>query len=292
MVEFLVAPWREPILREAMLELLFIGVACGALGVWIMLYGLAYSAESLAHGMFPGLVVAALVGVPLVLGGAVGLVIAGLAIASAARLRGVGADNAVAVVITCLFGVGALLALAPDSPPGLQELLFGDVLASSGAELALSGGLAAVVLTGMWIVHWRLLTVGFDPAGARALGIRPLGAELTLLVLLAIAVLVGVQGLGNLLVVASMVAPAVAARSLTNRVLPMVAVAGASGVVAGAGGLYLSYHAGIAAGAAVAGLLVVIAAVAHAASSGLSRVRARGAGRMNELSLASPASTR
>ena len=113
MVEFLVEPWREPLLREAMLELLFVGVACGALGVWVMLYGLAYSAESLAHAMFPGLVLAALLGVPLVLGGAVGLGLAGVAIALAARIRGVGADNAVAVVITSLFGVGALLALSP-----------------------------------------------------------------------------------------------------------------------------------------------------------------------------------
>jgi ABC-type Mn2+/Zn2+ transport system permease subunit len=273
MVEFLVEPWREPILREALLELLFVGVACGALGVWVMLYGLAYSAESLAHGMFPGLVIAALVGVPLVLGGAIGLAVAGAAIAVGARLRGVGADNAVAVVITSLFGVGALLALAPESPKGLQELLFGDVLATDGEDLVVSGLLALFVLVGMWAVHWRLLSVGFDPGSARALGVRPLSVELCLLVLLAIAVLVGVQGLGNLLVVASLIAPAVAARALTNRVLPMVVVASAIGVAAGGGGLYLSYYAGVAAGAAVAGLLVACAAVAHGVSAGFSLAR-------------------
>ena len=163
---------------------------------------------------------------PLVLGGALwGWCSPGLAIAPRRGSAVSGADNAVAVVITSLFGVGALLALAPDSPPGLQELLFGDVLATSGADLALSGGLAAVVLAGMWLVHWRLLTVGFDPRGARALGIRPFGAELTLLVLLAIAVLVGVRGLGNLLVVAALIAPAAAARGLHETRPPMVAVA-------------------------------------------------------------------
>jgi ABC-type Mn2+/Zn2+ transport system permease subunit len=274
MFEFFVEPWREPILRAAMLELLFVGVACGALGIWIMLYGLAYSAESLAHGMFPGLVIAALVGAPLILGGAAGLLVAGVAIAAAARLRGVGADNAVAVVITTLFGIGALLALAPASPAGLQELLFGDVLASSRADLWLSGGLAVLVLAGMWLAHWRLLTVGFDPGAARALGIPPLRVELALLVLLAVAVLIGVQGLGNLLVVAAMIAPAVAARAVTRRVPGMVAVAAGIGVSAGAGGLYLSYHAGIAAGAAVAGLLVAIAAATHAVRATASSWRA------------------
>lgn len=277
MLEFLVEPWREPILREAMLELFFVGVACGALGVWVTLYGLAYSAESLSHAMFPGLVVAALLGVPLVLGGALGLALAGIAIAAAARLRGVGADNAVAVVITSLFGAGALLALAPASPPGLQELLFGDVLATSDAGLVLSGTLAAVVLAGMWLVHWRLLTVGFDPSGSRALGIRPFGVELTLLVLLAIAVLVGVRGLGNLLVVAALIAPAAAARGLTKRVRPMVAVACLIGAGAGVGGLYLSYYTGIAAGAAVAGLLVAIAGTTRAMTTAFQTLRARNA---------------
>src|SRR4051812_27538363 len=80
MVDVFLEPWREPILREALIEMVLVGVACGALGVWIVLYGLSYSAESLAHAMFPGLAVAALLGVPLVLGGAIGLAVAGVAI--------------------------------------------------------------------------------------------------------------------------------------------------------------------------------------------------------------------
>src|ERR1700754_4404695 len=149
MVDTLLEPWREPILRQALVEMVLVGVACGALGVWVVLYRLSYSAESLAHAMFPGLAVAALVGVPLVVGGAAGLALAGVAIALAARVRGIGADNAVAVVITSLFGLGALLALSPASPPGLQSLLFGDVLGASDADLFLALGLGAAVLAGM-----------------------------------------------------------------------------------------------------------------------------------------------
>jgi len=249
-------PWAEPIMRHALLEVTFAGAACGALGVWVVLYGLSYGAESLAHSMFPGLAVAALVGIPLVLGGAGGLVLAGVGIALAGRVRGVGADNAVAVVVTSLFGLGALLALSPDAPPGLQSLLFGDVLGASDADLALAGALAVAVLGGMWAAHWRLLAAGFDRAGARGVGVSALGADLALLVLLALAVLVGVQGLGNLLVVAVLVAPAAAARALTHRLGPMIAVAAAIGVGGGVGGLYLSYYVNVATGAAIAGLLV------------------------------------
>jgi ABC-type Mn2+/Zn2+ transport system permease subunit len=230
--------------------------------VWVVLFGLSYSAESLAHAMFPGLAIAAVAGLPLVLGGAGGLAVAGVGIALAARVRGVGPDNAVAVVITSLFGLGALLALSPAAPPGLGELLFGDVLAAGTIDLILAAGLAALVLA-----HWRLLVVAFDATGARALGISPLTAELALLLLLALAVLVGVQGLGNLLVVAALVAPAAAARTITRRIGPMVGVACALGVGCGIGGLYLSYYASVAAGAAIAGLLVVTAAISGGANA-------------------------
>jgi ABC-type Mn2+/Zn2+ transport system permease subunit len=235
--------------------------------VWVVLFGLSYSAESLAHAMFPGLALAAVAGLPLVLGGAGGLAVAGVGIALAARVRGVGPDNAVAVVITSLFGLGALLALSPAAPPGLGELLFGDVLAAGTIDLILAAGLAALVLAGMWLAHWRLLAVAFDATGARALGISPLTAELALLLLLALAVLVGVQGLGNLLVVAALVAPAAAARTITRRIGPMVGVACALGVGCGIGGLYLSYYASVAAGAAIAGLLVVTAAISGGANA-------------------------
>ncbi len=254
-------------MRHAALEVLFAGTACGALGVWVVLYSLSYSAESLAHGMFPGLAVAALAGAPLVLGGAAGLAIAGVSVALAARIRNVGADNAVAVVITTLFGAGVLLALSPASPPGLNGLLFGDVLGASGGDVALGGVLAAVVLAGMWLARWRLLATGFDRGGARALGVSPLRAELTLLMLLAVAVLVGVQGLGNLLVVAALIAPAAAARALARRLGPMIAVAVAIGITCGIGGLYLSYYADVAAGAAIAGLLVTAFLLSYMGSS-------------------------
>jgi ABC-type Mn2+/Zn2+ transport system permease subunit len=268
LVHALASPRGEPIMRHAALEVLFAGAGCGALGVWIVLYGLSYSAESLAHAMFPGLALAALAGVPLVLGGAAGLGLAGGAIALGARARGVGGDNAVAVVITSLFGAGVLLALSPASPPGLNGLLFGDVLGASAGDVSLAAALTAVVLAGMRFSHWRLLAAGFDRSGARALGVSPLGAELLLLVLLAVAVLVGVQGLGNLLVVAALIAPAAAARVLVRRLRAMIAVAAAIGIACGLGGLYLSYYVDIAAGAAIAGLLVA----AFVASVCLSRL--------------------
>jgi ABC-type Mn2+/Zn2+ transport system permease subunit len=249
-------PFTQTLMQRALIEIVILGAVGGALGCWIVLAELSYGAESLAHGMFPGMVLAALWGIPLFAGGAIGIVVAALAVALASRVKGIGRDNGIAVVVTTLFGLGALLALSPAVPPGIQSLLFGDILGTSAGDLWLGAGLAAVVLVALWLSHWRLLAVGFDRTSAPSLGASPLLVDAILLVLLALSVLVAVQGLGNLLVVAVLVAPSAAARLLARRMLPMMALAVAIAIVAGLAGLYLSYYANVAAGASVAGLMV------------------------------------
>ena len=127
-LDFLLDPLRSGIDRRALLELALVGGFCGALGFWVVTERLAYSAESLAHGLLPGLVLAALAGAPLLLGAAGGALVAAALIAFAARDSRIGPDTGTAVAVTGLVGLGALLALAPDSPQRLEELLFGDPL--------------------------------------------------------------------------------------------------------------------------------------------------------------------
>lgn len=250
-------PWGEPIMRRAFAEVALLGLTGGLLGCWIVFYQLSYSAESFAHALLPGLVGAALLGLPLLLGGAAGLLVAAVGVALAGRTPEIGRDTAVAVVVTTLFGLGALLALSADTPPGLHGLLFGDILGLSDGDLALAAGLTVVVTGGLAVLHPSLLAVGFDRTGARALGRSALAVDLALAVLLALTLLVAVQGLGNLLVVAVLVAPAASARRLTRRLRPMFAVSAALAIAAGAGGLYASYYLDTAAGASIAALLVL-----------------------------------
>lgn len=271
LLDWLADPWAQAIGRRALLEVVLLGVAGGALGCWLVSYELAYSAESLAHALLPGLVVAALLGLPLLLGGAAGLLIGALGVALAGRVEGVGRDTAVAVVVSTLFGLGVLLALARDSPAGLQALLFGDVLGIGDTDLLLAAGLVVLLLGALRVLHPRLLLVGFDRSSAAALGVRPLAIDLALLVLLAGALLVAVQGLGNLLVVAVLVAPASAARLLTRRMGTMLVLSAALAVLAGLAGMYLSYHAGTAAGASIALALVASYGVAALARTVLAR---------------------
>ena len=266
-------PLADPLTRRALLEICLIGITGGAVGCWVVLFGLSYSSESLSHSMLPGLVIATLAGAPLLLGGALGIVVAALAIALVARVPATDNDTAVAIVVTTLFGLGALLALSPSSPPGIQNLLFGDILGASDGDLLLAGGAAIVALAALRLLHGQLLTVGFDRDAAGALGARPGLTEAALLILIALAVLVGVQGLGNLLVVAVLIGPAATARQLADRVLPMMAIAVGVAAVGGGIGLYLSYYAGTAAGASVAAALVVVYVLAASAAAITGRAR-------------------
>jgi ABC-type Mn2+/Zn2+ transport system permease subunit len=257
-LSWLTDPFAGPLMQRALAEVLLLALACGPLGVWIVLYRQSYAAESIAHGMLPGLVLAALAGAPLLLGALGGVVLAAAAISLAGRDERVGGDAAVAVVVSALFGLGALLALSPAVPPRLGELLFGDLLGVAAGDLLQAGALAAAVALAFALGHRRLALAVFDPAAARSLGARPGRAEAGLLILLALCTVAAVQGLGNLLAVALVLAPGAAALNVTRRLPATLAASVAIAALAGVAGLLASYHWKVAAGASVALAAVVL----------------------------------
>jgi ABC-type Mn2+/Zn2+ transport system permease subunit len=257
-LSWLTDPFSGALMQRALVEVLLLAVACGPVGVWIVLYRQSYAAESIAHAMLPGLVVAALAGAPLLLGAAGGVLAGAGAIALAGRDERVGGDAAVAVAVSSLFGLGAVLALAPEVPARLGELLFGDLLGVSGRDVVEAAAVAALAVLAMAAGHRALALGVFDPAAARSLGTRPSRAEAGLLVLLALCTVVAVRGLGNLLAVALVIAPGATALNLTRRLGPALAASVAVGALSGVGGLLVSAHWDVAAGASVALCAVVL----------------------------------
>ena len=148
-------------MQRAFVEAIVLGLACGPLGVWILLLKRSYAAESLSHAMLPGLVIAALAGLPLFFGAAAGVLVAAILISV---VRG---DVGVAVVVSGLFGLGGILALSPETPPRLGELLFGDLLGVTDQDL-----IAAVVLSLGVLVALAFAYRSLALAGVRATG-RP-----------------------------------------------------------------------------------------------------------------------
>jgi ABC-type Mn2+/Zn2+ transport system permease subunit len=260
-VDFLLDPLRSGIDRRALFELAMVGALCGALGFWIVTERLAYSAESLSHGLLPGLVLAALAGAPLLLGAAGGALVAAALIAFASRDPRVGPDTGTAIAVTGLVGLGALLALAPESPQRLEELLFGDPLGVTDGDLVAAALLLVLGGAALAALHRPLSALAFEPAGASAAGIRPGLVRLALLILLAAAVAVAVQGLGALLVLAVLIAPPVAVRPWARSPAQAMMAGAAVAVVAAVVGMEVSFHAHSAAGASVALALCAAAAL-------------------------------
>jgi ABC-type Mn2+/Zn2+ transport system permease subunit len=213
--------------------------------------------------------------VPLLLGGVVGVALAAAVVAVAGRDPRVGSDTATAVAVTGLLGLGGLLALTPDAPARLEELLFGDPLGVSDGDLIAAAALALLGTAALIALRRPLGAVALDAAGAGALGIRPTAVRLALLGMLATALAVAVQGLGSLLVLGVLVAPAVAVRGHVHSPGRAMVAAGGVAVVAGVAGIYASHLLGTAAGASVALMLCLAAALGAA-------LPARQAGRRGE----------
>jgi ABC-type Mn2+/Zn2+ transport system permease subunit len=263
-LDFLLEPLRSGIARRAVLEIALVGAFCGALGFWVVTERLTYGAESLSHGLLPGLVLASIAEAPLLLGAAGGALAAAVLLALAVRDERIGPDAGTAVAVTGLVGLGALLAFVPDSPERLEELLFGDPLGVTDGDLAAAAVLLGLGGTVLLALHRPLAAVAFDSAGAAAAGLRPAAVKLALLALLALAIAVAVQGLGALLVLAVIVAPPVAVRRHAATPGRAMLAAALVAVLAGAVGIEVSFHAGSAAGASVA--LALCAAAALGAS--------------------------
>jgi ABC-type Mn2+/Zn2+ transport system permease subunit len=252
MLDWLTDPFAGGLMQRALAEVLILALACGPLGVWVLLYRQSYAAESLSHAMLPGLVLAVLAGAPLLLGALGGVLAAAVAISLAGRDERLGGDVGVAVAIAALFGLGALLALSPDVPARLGELLFGDLLGVQRRDLAEAAVLAAGITVALLLAHRRLALSVFDRAAAPSLGARPARWELVLLALLALCTVAAVRALGNLLVVAMILAPAAAALNVARRLPAALGIAAVLAGLAGVSGLIASYHWEVAAGASVA----------------------------------------
>src|SRR5215208_521323 len=263
MLGWLTDPFQDRFTQRALLEVLVLALACGPLGVWILRYRQSYAAESISHGMLPGLVLAALAGAPLVLGAAGGVLLAAGGIALAGRDERPGGDTGGAGAVAAVFGRGALLALSPEAPPRLLELLFGDLLGAGRGDLIAAAGLALLVTVALALAHRRLGASAFDRSAARSLGADPARWELALLALLAVATTAAAPALGSLLLVALIVAPGAAALRLAGRLPAALAAAAGIAALAGVAGLVLSYHLGIAAGASVALCAAALAGAAQ-----------------------------
>lgn len=259
LIDALIDPLREPEFVRALIDVLVVAVVAGAVGTFIVLRGTGFLGDALAHAIFPGVVIAFLTGLSL-LGGALvsGLVMAALmgVLATNARVR---AETAIGVIFTAAFALGVII-LTGNTIGGeeLEDILFGDPLGAAWSDVALTAGIGAGVLLAVVVLRRLFVMASFDPVGARAMGLNVAALDVLLLVLTALTVVISFKAVGNILVIALLITPAATARLLTERLMPTMALAAATGVVSCVIGAYVAYHSDASAG----GVIVLVATVA------------------------------
>ncbi len=258
MYELLIEPFSFSFMLNGLLAGLCTVVASSLVGTWVVLRGLAFMGDALAHGVLPGIAIAYIVGGNLLVGGAVSAVvmIAGVSLASA-RSR-LGEDTSIGLLFVGMLAAGVAIISREGAYAGdLTTILFGDPIGVTPADLRVSAAAAGIALVLTVLLYRPFLVLSFSRAKAKVLGLRPGVTHVVMLALVAMVVLSSFRTVGTLLVFAFLVAPPATAALVSRRVPMMMVVSmgiGALGVVVG---LLVSYHVGTATAPTIAGLTVL-----------------------------------
>jgi len=240
------------LLQNALWELLLISLIGGVVGTYIVLRGLVFIVDALTHAIFPGVVIAFLIGANFFVGAFIAGLVVAILIAFVARSQRVSEDSAIGVVFTGAFSLGVVLLSSLKSyGRSLESFLFGDILGITSQDLIVTAGLAILILAAIFALRKELLLSSFDATIAQAMGLPVARLELFLYVIIAATVVVSLPAVGNILVLAFLVTPSATARLFTNRFYVLMPVAVGLGLVSSLVGIYLDYYANVAGSAGV-----------------------------------------
>lgn len=255
MVEFLLSPLRYEFMVRGLVAAVTVGVVCSVLGAYVVLRGMTFFGDALAHAILPGVALAYLLGGaqgPLFWGGLVAGIVTALGIGALSKTGQVREDTAIGVIFAGMFALGvALISTVRNFSVDLTHFMFGNVLGVSRGDLALTAGFGALVLLLVVAFYKEFLVISFDPVLAEILRIPHQAFSYLLLIMLAVTVVIALQTVGVGLMVAMLVTPAATASLLTRRLPIMMGAAALIGAASAVIGLYLSYYVSIASGAAI-----------------------------------------
>ncbi len=252
MIDFLLDPLTYTFMQRGLAASVIVGMVCAVIGSYVVLRGMAYLGDALAHAILPGVAIAYLMGTNLLVGALVAAVIVALLIAAFTRQGTIREDTAIGILFAAALSLGvAIISSIRTYAMDLSHILFGNMLGVSVEDLWMVAILALVVITVIVVFYRPFLVVSFDPTLAATLRWPGEFFRVLLLLLLALTVVISLQTVGIALVAAMLVTPAATAYLLTRRLPTMMTLAAALGALASIVGLYVSYYANIASGAAV-----------------------------------------
>jgi manganese/iron transport system permease protein len=252
----LLEPLNYAFMVRGILAALMVGAVCALVGTYVVLRGMAFFGDALAHAILPGIAAGYLIGggarEPLFWGALLAAVISSIGIGAVSKMTNLRQDTAIGIVFAGMFALGiAMISTVRNYTVDLAHFLFGDVLGVTNSDLLLIAALGSLILLAVVLFYKEFLVLSFDPLLAATLRLPDRLLEYLLLILIALVIVVSLQTVGVALMVAMLVTPAATAYLLTHRLPFMMALAAAIACFSGVVGLYLSYYVRVSSGAAI-----------------------------------------
>lgn len=243
-------------MQRGILAAIMVGMVCATVGTYIVLRGMAFFGDALAHSILPGVAVGYLVGggarEPLFWWALLAAVVSSIGIGAISKGAKIREDTAIGIVFAGMFALGiAMISTVRDYSVDLTHFLFGDVLGVSNGDLTLTAIFAGIIILVVLVFYKEFLVMTFDPLLAMTLRLPAHLLEYLMLILIALAIVVSLQTVGVALMVAMLVTPAATGFLLSKRLPVMMVLAALFASLSGVIGLYFSYYAGVASGAAI-----------------------------------------
>lgn len=256
-MDWLIEPFSYPFMQRALLAGILAAVITALVGTWMVLRGLTFMGDALAHGVLPGIAFGVVLGYNLTLGAALSAAVMVAGISLVHRRSRLNEDVGIGLLFVGMLALGVVVISRSQSYSGsLTDILFGNALATSGNDIILLAATLAVVGIITAVFYRAFLVLSFNDQKAEMLGLHPRVAHVVMLTLVTLAIVSSFQTVGTLLVFGLLVAPPATASLLARRVPAMMAVAGVLGIGAVAVGLLVSWHADTAASASIAAVAV------------------------------------
>ncbi|MBB5917377.1 ABC-type Mn2+/Zn2+ transport system permease subunit [Nocardia transvalensis] len=285
-MDVLFAPFEVSFVQRALWGGLLVSCVCALAGTWVVVRGMAFLGDAMAHGMLPGVAVASLLGGDLLLGAACSAAAMALGVTALQRNPRFGADTGIGLVFVGMLAAGVIIVSRSQSfAVDVTGFLFGDVLAIRERDLVYLAVALAVSVVIAGLGHRAFVALAFDPRKAHTLGLRPRWAQAALLALLTVAIVASFHVAGTLLVFGLLIAPPAAAIHWADRIPVIMLLAALIGGFSTVTGLLISWHAGTAAGATVVAVAVAVFFVSVLAARVRERVRRGGLRAANTVAL-------
>lgn len=239
-------------MQRGMLASVIVGVLCAVMGTYVVLRGMAFLGDAMAHAILPGVAIAYILRGDLLIGAGAAAVVIALSIGFFSKEGTVKEDTAIGILFAAALSLGvALISSMQTYAVDLSHILFGNVLGVSVSDLWLIGGLSFAILLTVGLLYKPFLVISFDPVLAATLRLPAEPLRNLMLVLLALTVVVSLQTVGVSLAAAMLVTPAATAYLVTRRLWPMMLVSALIGALSSLVGLYISYYFNIVSGSSI-----------------------------------------